>query len=182
MYKKSYPKIKKYLQEIIKVIGDDPAREGLKDTPERIIKSWTELYSGYKQKLDITCFTAESKEMVIFKDIDFFSTCEHNMLPFFGKIHIGYIPNKKYIGASKASRITEFYSRRLQIQERITSQIADYFMEKINVLGAIVICEATHFCMTSRGVKKNNKKMITSAIRGNFENQSIRQEFLELIT
>jgi len=157
-------KIEDYLYDIIKFIGDNPEREGLKDTPKRIVNSYKELFSGYKLKaediLKTTFQDGSCKEMVILKDIDFYSFCEHHFLPFFGKVHIGYIPNGKVVGISKLARLVEIYSRRLQIQENMTSQIADSIFNILNPLGCIVICEGKHFCMTSRGIKKQNSKMV----------------------
>jgi len=173
------------IKDLLSYIGDDPEREGLKETPNRIIKSWEKLYGGYdKNPEDIlkTTFTEGScNEMVILKDIEFYSTCEHHMLPFFGKIHIGYIPDKKVVGISKLARLAEIYSRRLQIQERMTTQIADSLFKILKCKGVCVIVSAQHFCMTARGVEKQNSKMITSAIRGIFEQTQVRNEFLELI-
>ncbi len=169
----------------IEYIGDNPDREGLIDTPKRVIKSWNKLYQGYKECpkdiLETTFVEGTCKEMVILKDIEFYSTCEHHMLPFFGKVHIGYIPNDKVVGVSKLARLTDCFARRLQIQERMTTQIAESIMEILEASGAIVIVEAQHFCMTSRGVQKQNSKMITSAIRGTFEDVSARNEFLALL-
>ena len=174
------------ISEILAYIGDDPNREGLKDTPQRIRKSWGKLFGGYKlsaKEILTTTFTEGScDEMVMLKGIEFYSTCEHHFLPFIGKISIGYIPNGKVVGVSKLARLVEVYARRLQIQERMTSQIADDIMEHINAQGCMVVCEAQHLCMTSRGVEKQQSEMITSAIRGVFSTQQgTREEFLTLI-
>jgi GTP cyclohydrolase I len=173
------------IKAIIKNIGDDPEREGLRETPARVIKSWKELYAGYDQNpSDILKTTFEEgacREMVVLKDIEFYSTCEHHIIPFFGKISIGYIPDKKVVGISKLARLVEVFSRRLQIQEKLTSQIADSIMDHLEAKGCMVIAEAKHLCMIARGVKKQNSQMITSAIRGIFEKQEVRAEFLGLI-
>ena len=173
------------IENQIEFIGDDPKREGLIGTPERVIKGWGKLYSGYKQNaadiLKTTFINGKCDEMVILKDIEFYSTCEHHLLPFYGKIHIGYIPQDKVIGISKLARLTECFARRMQIQERMTAQIADAIMSNLKPLGAMVIAEACHFCMKARGVEKQNSRMITSAIRGVFKNIEVRNEFMQLI-
>lgn len=174
------------IKSIISFIGDNPEREGLKETPDRIIRSWKEIFRGYNQNPEevIKTFVEGScDEMVILKDIDFFSMCEHHFLPFYGKIHIGYIPNGKVIGVSKLARLVEVYSRRLQIQERMTTQIADIIEKYLNPQGVMVVCKAQHFCIVSRGIKKVNTQMITSAIRGVFKekNNNARQEFMEML-
>lgn len=175
------------IRELIKAMGDDPNREGLKGTPERVVRSWDELYSGYYEDpaeiLSTTFIDGSCDEMVILKDIEFYSTCEHHLLPFFGKVSIGYVPDQKVVGISKLARLVEVFSRRLQIQERMTTQIADAIMEHVEAKGAMVIVEAQHFCMTSRGVKKEQSLMVTSAIRGVFTEKKTeaRSEFLKLI-
>lgn len=176
--------IKHSIKEIIKYLGDNPEREGLKETPDRVIRSYERLYGGYKQdpKEILKTFTEGAcDEMVMLTDIEFYSTCEHHMLPFYGKVHIGYIPNNKVVGVSKLARLVEIYSRRLQIQERMTSQIADSLMEHLSPKGVIVICEAKHLCMVSRGVEKQNSIMKTSAIRGVFGKPEVRAEFIQLL-
>lgn len=178
--------MQEHIVELLKYIGEDPEREGLIDTPKRILKSYDELYAGYKQNpkeiLGTVFEDGACDEMVILKDIEFYSMCEHHQLPFFGKISIGYIPNGKVVGVSKLARLVEVFARRMQIQERLTSQIADTLNEVLEPKGVMVICEAQHLCMVSRGVKKQNSKMITSAIRGVFkEKQEARNEFLQLI-
>lgn len=178
--------IENSLKEILNFIGDNSEREGLKDTPKRIIRSWEKLFGGYKQNakdiLKTTFIDGTCNEMVILKDIEFYSTCEHHFLPFIGKISIGYIPNGRVVGVSKLARLVEIYARRLQIQERMTGQIADDIMKYLEAQGCMVICEAQHLCMTSRGVEKQKSKMKTSAIRGVYFTQSeIRNEFLQLI-
>lgn len=172
------------IRKMIKHIGDNPEREGLLDTPKRVIKSWEHLYSGYgKDVKDImTVFKEDAcDEMVILKDIEFYSMCEHHLLPFFGKISIGYIPNGKVLGISKLARLVEIFSRRLQIQEKLVSQIADTLMEYLDPKGVMVVCEAKHLCMVARGVEKQNSVMITNAIRGNFIEKDVRDEFLKMI-
>lgn len=173
------------IKEILKYIGEDPEREGLKDTPKRIEKSWGKLFGGYKHKPEDVLSTVFKEgacdEMVILKDIEFYSTCEHHFLPFYGKIHIGYIPKEKVVGVSKLSRLVEVFARRLQIQERLTTQIADSLVKALGCEGVIVVAEAQHLCMTARGVEKQKALMITSAIRGIFKQPEARNEFLQLI-
>lgn len=175
---------KNKIKDILKYIGDDPEREGLLETPERMIKSWTKLFGGYNMKVeDVMKTFKEGKcdEMVILKDIEFYSTCEHHFLPFFGKISIGYIPNDKVIGVSKLARLVEIYARRLQIQERLVGQVADDIMKYLDAKGCMVVAEAQHMCMTARGVEKQNSLMITNAIRGVFKQEEVRNEFLKMI-
>lgn len=172
----------------IEMIGENPLREGLLKTPERVRKSWSHLFKGYNENPDEilkTVFTAEqADEMVILKDIEFYSSCEHHMLPFYGKAHIGYIPkNNKVVGVSKLARLVEVYSRRLQIQERLTSQIANAIKEALKPEGVAVVMEAKHLCMMARGIEKQNSVMTTSAMYGIFrDNNSARMEFLNRIT
>jgi len=168
----------------LEYIGENPNREGLKETPKRVIKSWNELFSGYKTDLKSIFKTFEDgacNEMVILKNIQFYSTCEHHLLPFFGKISIGYVPDKKVIGVSKLARLVEIFSRRLQIQEKLVGQIADALNDNLLPKGVMVIGEAQHFCMTARGIQKQDSLMITSAIRGAFEKSEVRNEFLTLV-
>ena len=172
--------------EILGALSEDPSREGLLDTPKRFAKSMQFLTSGYETSVEkvvgTALFQAESSEMVIVKDIELYSLCEHHMLPFFGKAHIAYIPDKKIIGLSKIPRIVDVFARRLQVQERLTAQVADSLMEVLNPLGVAVVIEAAHFCMMMRGVEKQNSKTITSAMRGEFyKDPTTRKEFLELI-
>jgi len=173
------------IQLILRYIGEDQHREGLLDTPRRIIESWKTLYGGYFQDpvaiLQRSFQEGACDEMVVVKDIEFYSTCEHHMLPFFGHVDFGYIPDAKVVGVSKIARLVDVFSRRLQIQERLTSQIADTFMEVIQPKGVMVVTEASHLCMTSRGIKKQNSRMVTSAIRGAFQNIETRQEFMGVI-
>ena len=178
------------MQELIKQLlaelGEDPSREGLLNTPKRVEKALKFLTSGYDmdvdQVLNDALFTVDYSEMVIVKDIDFYSLCEHHMLPFFGKCHVAYIPKNKVIGLSKIPRLVEVFARRLQIQERLTSQIAETVLDKINPLGVAVVMEATHLCMSMRGVEKQNSFAVTSSMLGAFrESSRTRMEFLELI-
>ena len=175
----------KSVYEMIRLIGDDPEREGVEETPKRVVKSWETIYRGYRQKPEdvlTTRFNSENyDEMVVLKNIEFFSTCEHHMLPFFGKAHVAYQPNGSVVGISKLARLVEVFSRRLQIQERLTMQIADSLMNIIEPIGCGVVIEAKHFCMISRGVNKQNSIMETSALRGVFKEPDVKQEFLKLI-
>lgn len=173
------------IKEVLKYIGEDVNREGLLETPKRIRKAYDEVFSGYKQNpkdLMKTFKDGSCKEMVILKNCEFYSMCEHHMFPFFGHISIGYIPNGKVIGISKLARLVDCYAKRMQIQERLTSQIADTIMNELGALGVMVVCEGVHFCMRSRGVKKQDASMVTSAVRGIFaEDSKARQEFLSLV-
>jgi len=174
------------IRELLAELGENPSREGLRDTPKRVEKALRFLTSGYTADVDVVLnnalFTVDYNEMVIVKDIDFYSLCEHHLLPFFGKIHVAYIPKGKVIGLSKIPRLVEIFARRLQIQERLTSQIADTISDKIAPLGVAVVVEATHLCMAMRGVEKQNSFAITSAMLGTFQSDArTRMEFLELI-
>ena len=173
------------IYEMIRLIGDNPAREGVAQTPKRVVKSWETIYWGYRQKAEdvLTAqFNSENyDEMVVLKNIEFFSTCEHHMLPFFGKAHVAYIPNGSIVGIYKLARLVEVFARRLQIQERLTTQIADSLMDIIMPVGCGVVMEAKHFCMVSRGVNKQNSIMETSTLRGVFKEPDVKQEFLKLI-
>jgi GTP cyclohydrolase I len=178
------------MQEIIRQLladlGENPAREGLIDTPKRVEKALRFLTSGYTADIDTVLnnalFTVDYNEMVIVKDIDFYSMCEHHLLPFFGRCHIAYIPQGRVIGLSKVPRIVDVFARRLQIQERMTSEIAETILHKIEPLGVAVVLEATHLCMAMRGVEKQNSFAITSAMLGVFQHDArTRAEFLELI-
>lgn len=179
-----YEKIEKLVKEILIEIGENPDREGLKKTPERVAKSFAKLFGGYDKNPAeiITTFDGEDyDEMIICKDIDFYSSCEHHMQPFFGKISIGYIPDKKIIGISKLPRIVEIFSRRLQNQERLTMQIADTLNDLLKAKGVGVIIKAKHLCMMARGVEKQNTLMTTSSFRGSFKSKAkTRNEFLRL--
>jgi GTP cyclohydrolase I len=174
------------VRQLLAELGEDPSREGLINTPKRVEKALRFLTSGYTADVDSVLndalFTVDYNEMVIVKDIDFYSLCEHHLLPFFGRCHIAYIPNGKVIGLSKIPRLVEVFARRLQIQERMTNEIAETIREKIGPLGVAVVIEATHLCMAMRGVEKQNSFAITSAMLGGFRSDArTRSEFLELI-
>jgi GTP cyclohydrolase I len=174
------------VRKMIALIGEDPEREGLKKTPERYEKALKFLTSGYHQSLDHllngATFSVCYDEMVVVKDIEFFSLCEHHILPFFGKAHVAYLPNKKVIGLSKVARLVNMYARRLQIQERLTNQIARALEDKIAPQGVGVIIEARHLCMQMRGVEKQHGRAVTSAMLGAFrDNKQTRDEFLALV-
>ena len=174
------------VRNLLAALGENPEREGLVNTPRRVEKAMTFLTSGYRADIDEVLnnalFTVDYSEMVIVKDIDFYSLCEHHLLPFFGKCHVAYLPSNKVIGLSKIPRIVEMFARRLQVQERLTSQIAETIKEKIAPLGVAVVIEATHLCMSMRGVEKQNSSAITSSMLGTFRSDArTRMEFLELI-
>src|SRR5215217_3417576 len=174
------------IRQLLTELGEDPDREGLVRTPLRVEKAMKFLTSGYAADIDHVLndalFTVDYNEMVIVKDIDFYSLCEHHLLPFFGKCHVAYIPRKRVIGLSKIPRLVDVFARRLQIQERLTNQIAETIREKVDPLGVAVVCEGTHLCMSMRGVEKQNSFAVTSAMLGSFrENARTRMEFLELI-
>src|SRR5512132_4048394 len=174
------------IRKLLADLGEDPAREGLLDTPKRVEKAYRFLTSGYHadidQVLNNALFTVDYSEMVIVKDIDFYSLCEHPLLPFFGKCHVAYIPSNKVIGLSKIPRLVDVFARRLQVQERLTNQVADTIRDAIKPLGVAVVIEATHLCMSMRGVEKQNSFAVTSAMLGTFRNNArTRMEFLELI-
>ena len=174
------------IRRLLIELGEDPDREGLARTPARVEKALKFLTSGYGANIDEVLndalFTVDYSEMVIVKDIDFYSLCEHHLLPFFGKCHVAYIPRKRVIGLSKIPRLVDVFARRLQIQERMTNQIAETIREKIDPLGVAVVCEGTHLCMSMRGVEKQNSFAITSAMLGAFrDNARTRMEFLELV-
>jgi len=174
------------IRQLLAELGEDPTREGLIDTPKRVEKALRFLTSGYAADVDTVVnnalFTVDYNEMVIVKDIDFYSLCEHHLLPFFGRCHIAYIPNGRVIGLSKIPRLVDVFARRLQIQERMTNQIAETIREKITPLGVAVVIEATHLCMSMRGVEKQNSFCISSAMLGGFRSDArTRMEFLELI-
>lgn len=177
--------MKNLQRRILELIGEDPDREGLIKTPERVAKSFRFLTKGYREDpeeiLRSAMFREEYRQMVIVKDIDFFSMCEHHMLPFFGKAHVGYIPNKYITGLSKIPRVVDVFARRLQVQERLTTQIKDCIQATLNPLGTIVVIEAQHMCMQMRGVEKQNSLTTTSDFTGAFEEASTREEFMNLI-
>src|SRR5512144_2171903 len=173
------------IRQLLAELGEDPSREGLVRTPHRVAQSLAFLTSGYSADIDEVLndalFTVDYNEMVIVKDIDFYSLCEHHLLPFFGKCHIAYIPKTRVIGLSKIPRLVDVFARRLQIQERMTNQIAETIREKVDPLGVAVVCEGTHLCMSMRGVEKQNSFAIPSAMLGAFrDNARTRLEFLEL--
>jgi GTP cyclohydrolase IA len=174
------------VEQLLQELGEDARREGLARTPERVEKALRFLTSGYRQDvgdvLNEALFVEDYDEMVVVKDIDFFSLCEHHLLPFIGKAHVAYMPNKKIVGLSKIPRLVEMYSRRLQVQERLTTQIANTLNEVLQPRGAAVVMEAVHLCMIMRGVEKQNSKAVTSAMLGVFRDRSeTRAEFMELI-
>ncbi len=182
----SDPKIEASVKTILTQIGEDPAREGLLKTPERVAKALKFLTSGYKEDpeaiLKKAVFEEDCNEMVLVKDIELYSQCEHHMLPFFGHAHIAYIPNKKIVGLSKLPRIVDVFARRLQVQERLTQQIAECIQEHLEAKGVAVVIEAVHFCMMMRGVQKQSSKTISSCMLGAFKNAgNSRAEFLQLL-
>ena len=179
-------KLEMNTKNLLELLGEDPSREGLLNTPKRVAKAWEFLTKGYNENLDElinnAIFEGESKDKVIVKNIEFYSLCEHHMIPFYGKAHIGYIPDGKIIGLSKLARITDLFSQRLQVQERLTNQIAQCLQEVLNPRGVAVVLEGKHFCMLSRGVQKQNSIATSSSMLGIFrEKESTRNEFLKLI-
>lgn len=174
------------IRQLLVAIGEDPNRDGLKRTPERVAESWKFLTRGYTQDvnevINSAVFEVEANHMIIVKDIEIYSLCEHHLLPFFGRCHIGYIPRGKVLGVSKLARLVEIFARRLQLQERLTNQIARELMDHLEPEGVGVVIEARHLCMMMRGVEKQNSSMITSAMLGSFHNATAtRTEFLELV-
>jgi len=185
--KMDFESIRDAVIEIIKAVGEDPGREGLRNTPDRVSRMYTELLSGYsadpEKIINGALFHINYDEMVLVRDIEFYSLCEHHMLPFLGRAHVAYLPKGKVIGLSKIPRIVEMYARRLQVQERMTRQIADLLQETLEPHGVAVIVEAMHLCSMMRGVKKHDARMTTSAMHGTFRtNLATRQEFLENIS
>lgn len=179
------PAIEKAVASIIQAVGEDPTREGLVGTPRRIAEMYAEVFSGLhvdpKEEL-LVCFEEGHREMVILKDIPLYSMCEHHFLPFYGAAHVGYIPNGRIVGASKLARVVEILAKRPQLQERLTSQIADTIMEVLKPNGVAVVIQAEHLCMTMRGIKKPGSNFLTSATRGLFRSRSAtRAEFLSLL-
>ena len=171
---------------ILKALGENPDREGLQRTPQRVAEALTFLTQGYQMDpakvINDALFSEDYEEMIVQKDIDFFSLCEHHLLPFFGKAHVAYIPHHKIVGISKLARLVDVYARRLQVQERLTNQIATIIMEKLDPLGVAVVVEAEHLCMRMRGVEKQNSMIITSTLLGAFRTrQETRAEFMNLI-
>jgi GTP cyclohydrolase I len=178
--------VEKLVEAMLREIGEDPEREGLKKTPMRVARSMRFLTAGYqssvKEVINGAIFKEDHNEMVICRDIDFFSLCEHHMLPFFGRAHVAYIPDGRVIGISKLARIVDVFARRLQVQERLNRQIADALQHHLEPQGVAVVMEATHLCMVMRGVQKQNSKTITSSMLGVFESQHrTREEFMRLI-
>ena len=179
-------KIEASVANILENIGEDPAREGLQRTPERVARMYDELTSGYRTDpiamINDAMFSVDYDEMVVVKGIEFYSLCEHHMLPFMGKVHVAYIPNGKVVGLSKIPRIVEMFARRLQVQERMTAQIAEFIEDALEPQGVAVVVEGSHMCMAMRGVKKANASMTTSAMRGCFrQSHKTRSEFMEHI-
>jgi len=178
-------KIKRAVHEILVAIGEDPSREGIRETPRRIAEMYAEVFRGMKEdpkEVLRVGFEEGHNEMVILKDIPFYSICEHHLLPFYGMTHIGYIPKGRVVGASKLGRVVEILAKRPQLQERLTTQIADTIVEALQPQGVAVVIEAEHLCMTMRGVKKPGSNIVTSAMRGSFRSRAVtRAEFLSLI-
>jgi GTP cyclohydrolase I len=171
---------------LLAAVGEDPSREGLLKTPERVARSMTYLTSGYRTNVEDVIngalFSVDYNEMVIVRDIDFYSLCEHHLLPFFGKCHIAYVPDGRVIGLSKIPRLVDMFSRRLQLQERMTNQIAETIRDQVRPLGVAVVCEGTHLCMAMRGVEKQRSTTVTSSMLGVFQDDArTRSEFLQLV-
>jgi GTP cyclohydrolase I len=181
------PRIERAVREILLAVGEDPDRDGLRETPARVARALDEQFAGLRQApVDVltTVFDADHEEMVLVRDIELYSICEHHLVPFFGRAHVGYVPNEKgqITGLSKLARLVDLYARRPQVQERMTSQIADALMETLEPRGVIVIIEAEHLCMSMRGVRKPGAKTVTSAVRGSFLNsESTRAEAMSLL-
>jgi GTP cyclohydrolase I len=178
--------MQEHIREILKAMGEDPDREGLAKTPQRVAQALSFLTRGYEMDpakvINDALFTEDYEEMIVQKDIDFYSLCEHHLLPFFGKAHVAYIPHHKIVGISKLARLVDVYARRLQVQERMTNQIATIIMDKLDALGVAVVIEAEHLCMRMRGVEKQNSYVITSSLLGAFRTrQDTRSEFMNLI-
>ncbi|MBL7033002.1 MAG: GTP cyclohydrolase I FolE [Candidatus Delongbacteria bacterium] len=178
--------MEKLTRELLLRLGEDPTREGLERTPERVAESWRYLTCGYRQTIEEVIngaiFTQDYNEMILCKDIELFSMCEHHLLPFFGRVHVAYIPDGKIIGISKIPRIVDMFARRLQIQERLTQQVAQTLMRELEPIGVGVIIEAKHLCMVMRGVEKQHSEMVTSAMLGEFHDSAeTRAEFLKLV-
>jgi GTP cyclohydrolase I len=182
------PRIERAVTEILLAVGEDPDRDGLRETPARVARAINEQFSGLRMEPDdvlTTVFDADHEEMVLVRDIDMYSSCEHHLVPFFGRAHVGYIPNEQgqITGLSKLARLVDLYARRPQVQERMTSQIADALMDNLKPRGVIVIIEAEHLCMSMRGVRKPGAKTVTSAVRGTFlSSESTRAEAMSLLT
>lgn len=183
---KDHKKLKEITKSLLSEIGEDPTREGLINTPERVAKAWDFFSQGYRANVQEivngAIFEEDCSEMVVVRDIEFFSMCEHHMIPFFGRCHVGYLPNKKIIGLSKIPRIVDAFSQRLQVQERLTSQIAETLMDILDPIGVGVVMEGRHLCMQMRGVEKQNSFATTSAMLGQFRDSAeTRSEFLSII-
>ena len=180
-----HEKVEQAVRLLLEGIGEDVNREGLIDTPDRIARMYEEIYGGMEEDAAThlsRTFTVDSSEMVVEKDITFYSTCEHHLLPFYGKVHIGYIPDGKVVGLSKLARTVEVFARRLQLQERLTAQIADAFMEHLAPQGVMVMIEAEHLCMTMRGIKKPGAQTVTVTTRGVFDNnEKLQNTFYRMI-
>ncbi|MCD6303400.1 MAG: GTP cyclohydrolase I FolE [Planctomycetes bacterium] len=179
-------RVKELVRQLLVEIGEDPQREGLRQTPERVARSWQFLTQGYRGSLDEVIngavFSSQANNMIIVRDVEIFSLCEHHLLPFYGRCHIGYIARDRVLGVSKLARIADLYARRLQVQERLTSQIARAVMDATAAEGVGVVIEARHLCMVMRGVEKQNSIMTTSSVLGSFHNdQATRMEFMSLI-
>ena len=179
-------RLEELVQELLGQIGEDPQRDGLVSTPRRVATAWRDLTSGYQMNVDEllndALFDVAYDEMVIVKDIEIFSLCEHHLLPFFGKMHIAYIPKNKVIGLSKVARVADMFARRLQVQERLTHQVAATIQNAVDPIGVGVVCEARHLCMMMRGVEKQHSATITSSMLGDFrDNPKTREEFLSLV-
>lgn len=177
-------KIKQGVKLLLEGIGEDPSREGLADTPDRVARMYEEIFSGMEETAEehlSKVFTAEDAGIVLERDITFFSTCEHHMMPFYGKAHIAYLPQGKVVGLSKLARTVEVYARRLQIQEQMTGQIADAVMEHLQPGGVMVILEAEHMCMTMRGIKKPGSRTVTVAARGAFEDNALQEQVYRMM-
>lgn len=178
-------KIEEAVRLLLEGIGEDCNREGIKETPDRVARMYEELFAGMDQRAEehlSKTFEAENNEMILEKDISFYSTCEHHLMPFYGKVHIAYIPDGRVVGISKLARTVEVYARRLQIQEKMTAQIADAIMENLKPQGVMVMVQAEHMCMTMRGVKKPGSQTVTMIARGQFEkNERLQNMFLSLV-
>lgn len=185
--KMDFDAIRKAIHEVLQAVGEDPDREGLRNTPDRVSRMYVELLSGYSANpekiINGALFDVDYDEMVLVRDIEFYSLCEHHMLPFLGRAHVAYLPKGKVIGLSKIPRIVDMYARRLQVQERMTRQIADVIQNTLEPYGVAVVVEAIHMCSMMRGVKKHDARMTTSAMHGAFRaNSATRQEFLDNIS
>jgi GTP cyclohydrolase IA len=179
------PKLLDYVRKLFESVGENPKREGLVRTPERHLHAFNFLTQGYRSNIDEivnnALFEAPSSDMIIVKDIELYSLCEHHLLPFFGKCHVAYLPNKKIVGLSKVARVVDHYARRLQVQERLTQEIAQCLTKRLNPLGVGVVIEAHHLCMMMRGVEKQSSSTLTCSLLGDFQNAPTRAEFLNLI-